>query len=461
MSDLTTMPTNEYIELWKAIYQGCPSWKGTHYQTLAGRKEKRDRKLFNGAKMVCRELTELMYSEEPDINMTKDIQDIFDRSGWDKNNFPFIEKVLAMGGGAYKLYTKDEKILIDFIPADRFIPVSWDDNGIYEADFLDIRVHDKKRYLRIEQHRKSTEEIGYVIKQEFYEINIKNTEGKVCLTKTTPLKAGYHIDEEEQEGVTIKTDRPLFSYIKLPGANNKDLESPLSISVYGNSEDTLQGLDIAFDSLQQELVLGRKRIIVPATAVRKVYDKDNEKLVRYFDPSDEVYQAFDADEKDSLKIMDNSMELRIDEIRMAVQTYLDILSIQVGFSAGYLTFDGQGGIKTATEVISENSKTHKTKVSYEGSIKTAIEDLIESIRSIEGIYKISVGKFSIEFQDNIQEDRDTKTAHWTGRLNDGTTTLEEVLMKIDNLTESEAIAKAEKIRTQNATGNINDITGFD
>lgn len=460
MATLTVTPTNEYVELWKEIYQGCPIWRETHYQTLEGRKEKRNRKLFYGAKMVCREFTDLMFSEKPDINMSDDLEAILERSGWDQNNIPFIEKVLALGGGAYKLYTKDikgqQQLCVDYIPADRFMPISWDDNGICEADFLDIKVKDNLRYMRIEHHRYNETKTGYIITYDFYKIGepTGGNKSKRQLTKVTPKEAGYNVTDEELRGVEVITDYPLFSYIKLPGANNKDFESPLSISVYANSIDTLEGLDVAFDAFQQEIVLGRKRIIVPSSAVRKVVNEDG-KRVHYFDPSDEVFQAFDTDDKESLKIVDNSMVLRIDDLRNAVQTYLDILSVQVGFSAGHLSFDGTSGVKTATEVIMDNSKTHKSKVAIENSIKVAIENLVKSIEGVSQYYKINVSNFSIEFQDNIQEDRDSKTNYWTSRLNEGTITLEEFLMKVDNLTEEEANKKAGEIKEKNATGNIN------
>ena len=71
-------------------------------------------------------------------------------------------------------------------------------------------------------------------------------------------------------------------------ANNLDDNSPLGISLYANCMDTLKALDVAFDSLAMEMILGKKRIIVPASAVKSVRDtKGNEH--RYFDANDSVY----------------------------------------------------------------------------------------------------------------------------------------------------------------------------
>jgi A118 family predicted phage portal protein len=447
----TVIVTDAYIESWKSIYRGDNlPWGEYSYPTLQGTKAKRIRKTIRGAKILCSEIADLMYSETPEITASPDILDILKRSGWNRNIKQYSEKVLALGGGAFKLYTKDDKICIDLVPADRFIPISWNAEGVYEADFIDRRTYNNLEYLRKELHRKTA--TGYNLKQEFYQKDIKGN-----YVKIDPSKVGVEITLEELEnGVDIPTTKPLFSYIKLPEANNIEIESPKGISLFANSVDTIEGLDIAFDAFQSEILLGRKRIIIPASAVRKVTDEDGNR-VDYFDRADEIFQAFEGDDVDKLKITDNTVELRIEDLRNAIQTYLDIFSIQCGLSAGFLTFDGQRGIKTATEVISENSKTQRTKVNIENSFRTAILEIVDSIRAIEQLYSITVGEFDYRYQDNIHEDRDSKTKYWTERLNQGTITLERFLMEVDHLTEAEAKTKAEEIRGATATVDINDV----
>lgn len=448
---LKTIPRDLNICKWKSIYSNKPDWLSYDYATLEGCKRTRVRRSLKGAKLVCSELVGFIFSERPIETMSDDIQDIFKRSAWDKNIQQFTEKSLALGGGALKLYSKDGNVYINFVDADKFIPVSWDNERIIEADFLTFTTNKGKKYLTVESHRKT--ETGYNIKQRYYAVGDAN-----YINICTPVEAGVPVSDDYEDGVDVKTEYPLFSYFKLPEANNIDFESPKSISVYANATDTLEGLDIAFDSLQSELVLGKKRIIVPAQAVRKVTDTEGNQ-VQYFDPSDEVFTAFEGDDKEALKINDNTVALRIDEIRLAVQTYLDILAVQVGFSAGSISFDGSAGVKTATEVISENSKTHKTKVNLQESLQDCIEDIILSITGIAPLYNITVGDFNYQFQDNIIEDRASKTAYWTGRLNAGTATLEEVLINLDGLSEADAKKKANLLKEENSTVDINNTFG--
>ena len=135
-------------------------------------------------------------------------------------------------------------------------------------------------------------------------------------------------------------------------ANNIDDNSPLGVSIYANALSTLKALDICYDSFIREFRLGKKRIIVPAQCIRTVINPQTQEMVRYFDASDETYEALHTDNSEDLKITDNSVELRVDEHVAAINAFLSILCLQVGFSAGTFTFDRAQGLKTATEAVS-------------------------------------------------------------------------------------------------------------
>jgi len=433
------------IQKWLAIYAGTMPWSEYKYPTLGGTILTRRRKTMNAAKLICSELARLIWSELPEINTDENIEQLLKDNNFFKMLVKFSEYGIAGGGFALKLFSPDAlKLKIDFVTPNYFIPVTWDNTRITEADFVDKKIIDNKSYVTLEKHRLA--DGGYNIDFECYE----ELDGKFKRDKS-----------KESDTVFIKTSRPLFVYIANPEANNLNMFSPLGIAIYANAIDTLESLDIAFDALNQEIILGRKRIIVPASAVRTVTDTAHpNRLVRYFDPSDEIFQAFNQEDAQNIKITDNSVELRIDEIRLAIQTLLDIFCTQTGFSAGSFSFDGVS-MKTATEVISENSKTFKLKQSYENNIGAGILELLESIREIGANYglTISQNEYNITFNDAVIEDRNSKTDYWLKRYIAKTCTLENVLEELDGDTEDEAKAKAEQINNQNATVDINSIFG--
>ncbi|TMZ50923.1 phage portal protein, partial [Klebsiella pneumoniae] len=192
----------------------------------------------------------------------------------------------------------------------------------------------------------------YVIRNELYESNGQDLGIKVALSTLFP-------DLEEEVRIS-GLSKPIFTYFKPNTANNIDTQSPLGISIYANALDTMKAIDTAFDSLHREFRLGKKRIIVPSHMVKVVNDPLTGKPLRYFDPSDEVYEALNTDNIDDADIKDIKTELRVEEHVSAINALLNLFAMQTGFSAGTFSFDGQS-VKTATEVVSENSKTFKSK----------------------------------------------------------------------------------------------------
>jgi A118 family predicted phage portal protein len=185
--------------------------------------------------------------------------------------------------------------------------------------------------------------------------------------------------------------------------------------------ETLHALDICFDSFVREFWLGKKRIIVPARMIKSVVDPQTGEMRRFFDATDETYEALSTDDPDSLKIQDNSVELRVEEHVAAINAFLNIFCLQVGLSSGTFSFDARNnGIKTATEVVSENSKTYKTVKNFQNMIKPAVTRLVENIIAVSALYdmvtedgqsisELAKGGYEINIgmDDGITQDRQT------------------------------------------------------
>lgn len=431
------MAAESRIAEWRAIYRGTPEWLDYWYPTLKGKLQKRVRKTMRPAKMVCSELAGLVWAETPKLSAPQGVLDVLAAARFIDRAQAETELMLALGATIFKLYVSDGKIGLDFVQPDRFIPVSWEAGVITEADIIDRRVIDKKQYLRIERHRKDGD--GYKITSEVYEQRGGDMyPASIALFGLTEAEAFSPVK--------------MFFYCGNPEANNLDTDSPLSISIFENARDTLECLDTAFDALNSEIVLGKKRIIVPARALRHIVNTETGKAEKYFDPSDEVFQAFDTEDKENLKITDNTVELRIEEIRRAIQTLLDILAVQIGLSVGTFSFDGVS-MKTATEVISENSKTFKTKQNIENALGASIVAMMESIAGLI-VYtggSVSAEPISIEWDDSVIEDRNSKTAYIQSRLTGGTLSRYRAIMTLDGVDETEARKRAEEIAAENAT----------
>ena len=435
---------DNYIDLWKAIYANNPD--GTLSENLDGWKyvetwtpdgyHKRERYRLGAAKVVCAALAKLVWSEVPTITCDAFSDETLNANGFYRNMKFQIEYFAALGGMAVKVYpgTNEKSVKLDYVTADCFIPLAWDNVSVHDADFLDFRVHDKKRYVRRERHQRQAHGKYKITNQLFQDV------GQGTYNREVPLSTIPDFEPMQTEAEIDTGGEPLFWYFRYPVANNKAFDSPMGMSIFGNAIHTIKALDIAFDCLNGEVKNGKRKIIVPQSATRKVVDPLTGKPTRYFDAADEVYQAMDFDDKESMQPVDFAPPLRVPEIVESINALLNILAIQCGFPPGTLTFDGQG-IKTATEVVSQNSDTYKSKKTVETELEYGIGKLINAIRIVGKLYNMDVGdenELSIVWDDSIAEDRTDDANFWTNLADRGYITKAYANQKILGMQEEDA-----------------------
>lgn len=399
---------------WKWVYKGFyNAWHLIAAPTIENPKATRRMAYLNLSKAVCSELAGMVWTDQTEVtvstagielaeNEEDPLQKFVRKSALEKNNFGVkmgetIEQAAALGGAALKVWRDvrhdsegreiegSERLKIGYCMADQFIPTAWDNAEISEAVFISRQAKGGYYYTRLEWHK--WDGATYTITNELYRADQYRTgsrEPQDILGMRVPLAEIYPFLDETATVDGI--ENTLFSYFRTPTANNIDDNSPLGVSIYANAMETLHALDICFDSFVREFRLGKKRIIVPARMIKTVIDPVSGEPRRYFDATDETYEALSTDDPDSLKIQDNSIELRVDEHVSAMNAFLNIFCLQVGLSSGTFSFDAKSGLKTATEVVSENSKTYKTVKNFQNMIRPAVVRLVENIITVAALY---------------------------------------------------------------------------
>lgn len=463
LSDIKSIPIDDqfykHIDMWKALYQGYfNEWHDLQYHTINGPKKRRMASL-NMPKVLAQEMATLIFNERCEISisdegLSENIKNVLDDNHFVKKFQDYLEFQFGLGGMVIKPYYDDEKIKLSYVTADCFIPISWDNKGIYEAVFPNQIQKGNKRYTHLEWHL--WEGKTYVIKNELFE-----SQNSADVGKKVPLSMLFPDLEEEVRIDGFK--RSGFVYFKPNSANHIDMTSPLGVPIFANALDTLKSIDIAFDSFQREFKLGKRRIIVPASAVRMVVD-ENGHMQRYFDADDEVYEAMGSGNMDDNKIQDNTVELRVDEHIAAINALLNLLAMQTGFSTGSFSFDGKS-VKTATEVVSENSKTFRTKQSHENVIESGLTELIDVIVQFAELYDLfsrpsADWKVTVSFDDSIAEDQSAEINKQVMLVSNKLTSRKKAIMKIHGLTEEEAEKIMQEIAEENQTATAEAIDFF-
>ena len=152
--------------------------------------------------------------------------------------------------------------------------------------------------------------------------------------------------------------------------NNLDLDSPFGIPIYANSLDTLKAIDLTFDSFVNEIQNGRKRLFV--TQAMKV-SSANGNFQNAFDPQDVVFYLLEGNFNDSNShyVQEVNGDLRIADLRNAIQTHLDLLAIKLGLGDQYFKFEQNNATKTATS-NKRDSDLYRTIKKHEKSLRKRI-----------------------------------------------------------------------------------------
>lgn len=437
------------MAIWKSWYRG--NVNDFHYfnkKMIDGKVKKCERLTLNMPKKLCEDFAKLLWSEKVQINLDNKanteqlLQVLNSKENNFKVNFPnFLERVFALGTGVTVEYKKDGKTIIDYIDGDVVLPFSYTNsyiNGLITVSRWETGSESEKRYY--------THLTYHQFKDKKY---IKMNEIYVSSVDTL---LGRELDFKEEmpnveEYKTYDTDNPHFQVWKPVIANNFDTDSPMGLSILANQIDKLKAIDIKYDSFNREFLTGKKRILIDRTAVKKKAVPDpetgNVNYVSYFDVNDEVYVAIDGMENQPVKEID--FELRYQEHIDSINAELNYLSSGSGLGQNYYSFDGQG-VKTATEVVSENSDTYRTKLHHQIMVQSGLEGLVKAICELEGIPYTSV---NIAFDDSIIEDENTLINRGVMLYQSKVISLEKFMKKYLHYNEAEIQEEKKKIQNEN------------
>jgi A118 family predicted phage portal protein len=290
------------VRQWESWYRGKIA-SFHNYTIYNGIKDvKMSRKSLQMAKKVCEDWANLLFNEKVTITLgtdadTKKLEDVFNGNNLWQGINQAVEKTFAGGMGAFVVSLNDlsydentglfivddkSKLKVDFVSARKIKPLSWDSNGIKECAFASQMYIKGKEHYAISVH-KLNDKGNYVIKNYLLE---------VCGSTYKDITSTVDTLADE-----FDTQSPVawFSIYTPNICNNIVIDdlSPFGISVFANAIDTLQSIDIIYDSFANEFMLGRKRIFIAAETMK--FDAEGQKFT--FDPNDIVFQQLPKDIK--------------------------------------------------------------------------------------------------------------------------------------------------------------------
>jgi len=340
---------------------------------------------------VCGDLADFFFNEKLEITISnksveKKIKQCLEQNNFLNNANKLMQLVNALGTGAFVSFLDNGVLKINYMKAPNIVILKANEDEVIDVLFWS----------------KTAVKGGY---EYYFNLHILEEDGYV-IRNAKKLEKDNHTEEIEipKEVAEIHTYSflPRFGMLFTPEINNFDINSPYGISKYANAIDAIFITDRAYDSMDNEIYLGKKRVYV-GTGALEFNTNENGEVVPVFDPNDIMHYALPGEENKEL-VKESTGDLRIEDISAAVQYNLNIVTSKVGLGHNYYKFkDGQVYVNT-DNVISSNSDVYR-KIQKQQNITTkAIINLIYSIAELIGItQKFSVSVF---YDDSIIEDTD-------------------------------------------------------
>lgn len=413
-ADLHT-PMDSYINTWWSYIrqEGNPFyWLEEPDTQNPAKKNKIKVRSCTPASMICDDMAGLIYNETASISLdevedgtTVDwLEQWLDVTMWHDRAPLAIGRMCSTGTAAWALHVSGfaetgKSPVLKVRPmrydARSIIPLSWEADDCIDCAFLaDVYIRGNK-CTQIEVHQRG-DDGNYQIYCGFFDDTSKQF-----------VPAGYL---DSNTSVNTKQPYPTFSLIRLAFDNPYWDYSPMGVALFHDAIDALQTVDIAFDNMGSDVVMGRKLLVLPESMLSK--DEYGNAQVPMITGKRFFVAAKSNTYDDKARVFEYNPSLRTEENRQALSTALQMLGKRIGFGIKAYALDDQGGIKTAKQVAADNSEMMRAVRRHEHIIKPAIQSLITAAC---GIYRelgttplVDIaGQVNVVLGDSIMQDDDS------------------------------------------------------
>lgn len=391
------VPAEEYDRIRKAKQYYQDNLPEVEYWTTAG-KQKRKLNSLNVLKSASNALASLMFNERCSIKVNDPkLQNLLDNIFKDNNYYldqeTHLETWIALGSGAIRPYVENDKIKLSWANATEVYPLEANttkvDQIAISRKLQKIENNNAVYYTLLEFHQwgdLTTDDQGrqyrpYTITNELYRSGDPNNVGE-----QVPLSCLDEYADLASTTTFSHLEKPLFAFYRNAGANNKNLVSPLGVGLCDNWFDTVDDINEVHDGFEWEVKTGYRRVSIPRSWVRRQSNMNGKTIPEdqqyFWDPKDAVFVPVNAKNDDTTTAFrDLSINIRNEQYAGAMDFFLRELENDLKLSPGTFTV-APSGIQTATEVVTNNSKTYQTRSSYLTMLEKTIDQLVYAITEL-------------------------------------------------------------------------------
>ncbi len=323
-------------------------------------------------------------------------------------NLPrYVEYACSTGGITFKPYMDSKGIAIDVTKAGYFYPVSFDSaENITGVIFPEFKRVGKKLYTRLEYQQFSDGK--YII------INKAFVSRKAQVKNDNVINLGQEIslvDVPEWSNIESyaefrDADRTLFSYFKIPVANNIDPESPLGVSIYARAVEQIRDADEQYGAAMWEYK--SKETAIQASSEFFKHDRQGNAILprgkerQYVDMG---HSVSDDNGKPFFNVY--SPEIRDASFFNGYNKIIQKVEFNSGLAYGTLS-DPQVVDKTAEEIKMSKQRSYSTVTSIQNSLSDAVKMLVDAIDAwitIEDLASPGSVNLAMSWDDSLVTDK--------------------------------------------------------
>lgn len=428
VESIVSVPVAKMTEYCGKIYQGDPDWLD----------EEEHIKTINFAKTICAEtarLTTLAIKVQVEGSARAEwLQKQLDKEYF--NIREWVEYADAFG----TVILKPTLNGIDLFTPDKFMVTDQRDGDIIGAVFIHNDTVGDKYYTLLEYHR-FLEDGNYAVSNRCYVGDSKNDMKKEIAIEKTPWNGLL------EEVVIQNLEMPLFGVLKTPNANNVDIGSPISLSIFADAIEELKDLDIAYSRNSKEIVdskrtvlLDSDRMFADGTRVSAMYGDAMKKKREAMGLPDYVRNVHGDGAKTFYEEINPT--LQTDTRITGINFLLSVIGFKCGYSNGYFVLDEKTGMITATQVESDDRRTIQLIKDCRDKLELCLNQLIYALNAFADLYNLApLGVYEVVYDfGDITYNREEDRARWYSYAASNRIPFWYYLVKFEGMTEEDAKA---------------------
>ena len=378
-----------------------------HYRLKRGtRTHKVDRDTMRPAAMAAEAWSDLLMNEK--LNVTSEdasMQEVIDAhfANFGVAHADFVARAFALGTGAWAISVSDASddemlhpdasIVVREYDATQVLPITWSADNCAQAAFATRVEVGGKDYDQCQAH---------VLLDGSYHI----------LTQLFDVKTHERAYVESvMADLDTRSPYPTFALVR-PAVPNVHFDyCAMGASVFDKAIGAIKATDEALTNLNIHQRVCRPKLFVADTMIEKTVTKKDGKTkttyAAFGEADDIVFRTPPADEgRDPMTVVQPDM--KVDECARAINTGLNLLSLGCGLGEQYWSWDKAGGLKTATEVVSENSMLARSLRKHQNALAKSIRALVLGVAGVcRGLCGTAVdpeAEVALDFDDSIITD---------------------------------------------------------